>query len=88
MNIFSWFRRKYPRKALVHCSSGDIVLKVSRKGIIKVPWMLCSYCPFRLEPDGKVTLRLMWGTVPSAGYGKVWDGITWEPIKGDIGNVG
>lgn len=68
------------RNVLVHCENGDVVLKVHRGDIIHVPWML-SYCPFHLEKDGTVTLRLMWGCTKSKGYGKVWSGITWEEIK-------
>ena len=70
------------RKVLVHTATGDIVLPVYRGDIVRVPWLApWSYCPFRLEPDGRVTLRLMWGDTPASGYGKVWDSITWEEMK-------
>jgi len=69
-----------PRQVLVHTRSGDMICKVERGDIIRVPWCM-STCPFHLEPDGTVTLRLIWGSyLRSAGYGKVWKGITWEAI--------
>ncbi len=74
-----FFKKETERKVLVHCSSGDIILSVDKDNIIQVPW-ITDYCPFHLEENGTVTLRLMWGDVPSRGYGKVWDLITWEPI--------
>lgn len=79
MNLLRWFFRR--RKVLVHCQDGDIVLPVRLGNIIEVPWIMTT-CPFHLEPDGTVTLRLTYsGGVRAAGYGKVWDLITWEPYK-------
>ena len=77
--IYEKFSKKTKRKVLVHCPSGDIFLTVEKDNIIKVPW-ITSYCPFHLEEDWSVTLRLIWGDVPSRGYGKVWDLITWEQV--------
>ena len=68
------------RKVLVHTPTGDLILPVHRGNIIRVPWM-CGFCPFRLEPDGAVTLRLMWGREPASGYGRIWESITWEELK-------
>lgn len=86
MRIFDFFRRiRYPRRVLVHTQTGDLILPVRRGNIILVPWMFHDhYCPFHLEPDGKVTLRLMWGDTPSRGYGRVWDLITWEPLVKNV----
>lgn len=75
-------KRKYPRRVMLHCPSGDMISDVSRDGIVQVPWFLRT-CPFRIEDGGAVTLRLMWGNTPAAGYGKVWNLITWEPIEGE-----
>jgi hypothetical protein len=82
MRLLSWFcvKHKYPRQVLLHTPTGDMIAKVSRKGIVEVPW-IASTCPFHLEDDGTVTLRLMWSEGPSKGYGKTWDGITWENVK-------
>lgn len=74
------FKKKKKRKVLVHCEGIDIILPVYRGDIIRVPWG-SSYCPFRLEPDGTVTLRLMWGDTPASGFGKTWNSITWEKIE-------
>lgn len=69
------------RRVLVHTRTGDIILRVYKGDIIRVPWF-GSYCPYHLEPDGTVTLLLMWDKyTPSAGYGKIWKSITWEEIK-------
>jgi len=83
----NWFKRIFHKKpqrlVLVHCSGGDIVLPVSKNNIIQVPWFL-STCPFKLEPEGKVSLQLMWGKdTPAKGYGKIWDSITWEELKSE-----
>ena len=72
--ILKIFRR---RRVLVHTSTGDMICKAERGDIIRVPWIV-STCPFHLEPDGSVTLRLMWDDIPASGYGKVWEEITWS----------
>ena len=78
-NPFKFFKK---RKVLVHCPSGDLILEVQKDNIINVPWFVSwNTCPFHLEPDGRVTLRLMWDTIPASGYGKIWKDITWEDIK-------
>ena len=80
MNILNLFKRKYPRKVLLHTPTGDMIAKVSWRGIVKVPWFLGT-CPFHIEKDGSVTLRLMWGLTPSKGYGQIYSGIRWERIE-------
>lgn len=83
MRLFSAIKSRLPwRRVLVHTATGDIVLRVHPGNIIRVPWLFSWHtCPFHLEPDGSVTLRLVWPEGRAKGYGKVWESITWEPVK-------
>lgn len=82
MKIISFFKRKLKkqRHVLLHCPSGDIISPVLYDDTVEIPWLL-STCPFHLEPDGTVTLRLVWEDGKAKGYGKVWQGITWENLN-------
>lgn len=68
---------KTKRNVKVNCTNGVIVLEADRNDIIYVPWWAISRgCPFHLESDGTVTLRLE----GAAGYGKTYPGITWTEL--------
>lgn len=86
--IKSWmkslFSKKNKQKVIIHFDDGDWVLE-AENGLIQVPWIY-ETVPMFCESDGTVTLRLMWGNTPCAGYGKQYGNTTWEPVKTDKGD--
>ncbi len=72
MKLFNYFKKK-PTKYIFFTGSNGIEMKlrVYEGNIVQIPWM-SSTCPFRLENDGSMTLRLIWdGNIKARGYGKV-----------------
>jgi hypothetical protein len=79
--LFNRAKKALPQKVVIHFDDGDWE-PTAINGIIKVPWLASwNTVPMKLEDDGTVTLRLMWGNVPCNGYGKQYGNATWEHSK-------